>query len=66
MKKFFILVVITTMCVSCGNKEFNEVNTQYDEIAAAKVSVAKDEKEKQDTNFRIFNGHFQKGKGQTK
>ena len=61
MKKFFILAVIATMCVSCGNKEFYEVNTQYE-----KISSAKDEKEKQDTNFRIFNDHFQKGKGQTK
>lgn len=61
MKKFFILAVIATMCVSCGNKEFNEVNSKYEEI-----SSAKDEKEKQDTNFRIFNDHFQKGKGQTK
>ena len=61
MKKFFILTVIITMCTSCGNKEFNEVTTQYEEI-----SSAKEEKEKQDPNFRIFNDHFQKGKGQTK
>lgn len=61
MKKIFILAVIATMCVSCGNKEFNEVNTKYE-----KISSAKDEKEKQDPNFRIFNDHFQKGKGQTK
>lgn len=60
MKKIFILAVITTMCVSCGNKEFNEVNTHYE-----KISSAKDENKK-DTNFRIFNDHFQKGKGQTK
>lgn len=61
MKKFFILAVIATMCVSCGNKKFNEVNNQYEEI-----SSTKNEKEKQDPNFRIFNDHFQKGKGQTK
>lgn len=60
MKKFFILAVIATMCISCGNKEFNEVNTQYE-----KISSAKDENKK-DTNFRIFNDHFQKGKDQTK
>lgn len=65
MKKFFILAVVATMCVSCGNKEFNEVNAQYEEIAATKVSAAKDENKK-DPNFRIFNDHFQKGKGQTK
>lgn len=61
MRKFFILAVITTMCVSCGNKEFDEVNTQYEEI-----SSTKNEKEKQDPNFRIFNDHYQKGKGETK
>lgn len=64
MKKIFILAVIA-MCTSCGNKEFNEVNSKYEEILSAKVSYAKDENKK-DTNFRIFNDHFQKGKGQTK
>lgn len=62
MKKFFILAVIATMCVSCGNKELNEVNTKYEKISS---TTAKDENKK-DTNFRIFNDHFQKGKGQTK
>ena len=61
MKKFFILAVIATMFVSCGNKEFNEVTTQYEE----EISSVKDENKK-DPNFRIFNDHFQKGKGQTK
>ena len=60
MKKFFILAVIATMCVSCGNKEFNEVTTQYEEISSAK------DENKKDPNFRIFNDHFQKGKSQTK
>ena len=60
MKRIFILAVIATMCVSCGNKEFYEVNTKYE-----KVSSTKDENKK-DINFRIFNDHFQKGKGQTK
>ena len=60
MKKIFILTIVATMCVSCSNREFNEVNTQYE-----KISSAKDENKK-DNNFRIFNDHFQKGKGQTK
>lgn len=60
MRKFFILAVIIT-CVSCDNKEFDEVNTQYEEILSTK-----NEKEKQDPNFKIFNDHFQKGKGETK
>lgn len=60
MKKFFILAVIATMCVSCGSRELNKVCNIYEE-----VSSAKDEKKK-DPNFRIFNDHFQKGKGQTK
>ena len=62
MKKIFILTVIATICVSCGNKEFNEVNSKYEEISS---TTAKDENKK-DINFRIFNDHFQKGKGQTK
>lgn len=60
MKKIFILVIIATMCVSCGNKEFNEVITQYEEISSAK------DENKKDSNFRIFNDHFQKGKSGTR
>ena len=60
MKKIFILAVITTMCVSCGNRELNEVYNKYEEVSSTK------DENKKDTNFRIFNDHFQKGKGQTK
>lgn len=62
MKKFFILAVIATMCVSCGNKELNEVNSKYEEISS---TTTKDENKK-DPNFRIFNDHFQKGKSEVK
>lgn len=55
MKKYLFLVVLAATMVACGNGELEEVYNQYEEISAAK-----DEKEKQDPNFRIFNDHFQK------
>ena len=60
MKKFFILAVIATMCVSCGNKEFNEVYNMYEE-----VSSTKDEKKK-DPNFLIFKDRTQTGKEESR
>ena len=56
MKKYLFLVVFAATMVACDNV-LEEVYNQYEE-----VSAAKDEKEKQDPNFRIFNDHFQKGK----
>lgn len=56
MKKYLFLAVLATAMVACDNG-LEEVNNIYEEI-----SKAKDEKEKQDPNFRIFNDHFQKGK----
>ena len=60
MKKIFVLAVMATTMVACGNSELENVWSEYEE-----VSSAKDEK-KVDPNFRIFNDHFQKGKEKTK
>ena len=60
MKKLFILTVIITMCTSCGNKEFYEVNTQYE-----KISSTKDE-EKKNPNFLIFKDRTQTGKKESR
>lgn len=60
MRKFFILAIIAIMCVACGNRELNEVCNMYEEVSSIK------DENKKDANFKIFNDHFQKGKGQTK
>ena len=60
MKKIFVLAVMATTMVACGNSELENVWSEYEE-----VSSAKDEK-KVDPNFLIHNDHYQKGKGETK
>ena len=60
MKKIFVLAVMATTMVACGNSELENVWSEYEE-----VSVAKGEK-KVDPNFLIHNDHYQKGKGETK
>ena len=60
MKKIFVLAVMATTMVACGNSELENVWSEYEE-----VSVAKDEK-KVDPNFLIHNDHYQKGKEKTK
>lgn len=60
MKKFFILAVIATMCVSCSNRELNEVCNKYEEVSSAK------EEKKKDPNFLIFKDRTQTGKEESR
>lgn len=59
MKKI-VLIVFAAVMTSCGNGEWDEVYSQYEQVSAAKGE------KKKDINFLIHNDHYQKGKEETK
>ena len=59
MKKVMILLAAAAILTSCGNSEFENVWSEYQEVSL-------DDKEKKDPNFLIFKDRTQTGKEESK
>ena len=59
MKKAIIVLAAAAILTSCGNGEFENVWSEYQEVRT-------DNKEKKDPNFLIFKDRTQTGKENTK
>lgn len=55
MKKVLFLLATAALITSCGNGEFDNVWSEYQEVSV-------DDKEKKDPNFLIFKDRTQTGK----
>ena len=60
MKKVMILLAAAAIMTSCGNSDFESVCDTFEDLKQEQ------KEEKQNANFRIFNDHYNRGKGETR